>query len=265
MQVIGNGNYYGVLSKGSHVIGNHNTIGGGEGFIVTGNHNTITGVGVRVTGNHNVIRGDFCTATGNHNSLTGYGNNGIGSYVKLTNARIATIATPTQVAEYGRPKSMVIRRVDTNGRTSVSTNIAHHPSSLTYVDGDLVFDGGQISIGSSYTFGVGGISRDLTAHRARSIPDRLRQPEPSAPPPPPPPPPLSPPIKYPAVPDKEELVPDGTPEAEVCIFCVERRRSVIALPCGHRYECATCASKGVEKQCAICREPLTELKRIYDA
>jgi len=62
----------------------------------------------------------------------------------------------------------------------------------------------------------------------------------------------------------------GPPEAaevsdggdlSLCSVCMDRPPDVVMVPCGHIYACEQCGKK--LKECAICREPVTQVLRIY--
>jgi hypothetical protein len=65
----------------------------------------------------------------------------------------------------------------------------------------------------------------------------------------------------PAVPrlneSQDEACDEDDPEA--CIVCCERKRKAVAVPCGHRVMCASCANQATEhkSECSVCRQTVT--------
>lgn len=53
-----------------------------------------------------------------------------------------------------------------------------------------------------------------------------------------------------------------------CKICMDQDINAIFLPCGHVYSCISCAEQiftSNTSNCPVCREPLSETKRIYQA
>jgi hypothetical protein len=48
-----------------------------------------------------------------------------------------------------------------------------------------------------------------------------------------------------------------------CVVCLEHDSTMALLPCGHKCACENCAQKLVA--CPICRRPVNEVRRIFDA
>jgi hypothetical protein len=61
----------------------------------------------------------------------------------------------------------------------------------------------------------------------------------------------------------EPALPDGAPDTAACVLCLERARTTAAVPCGHMYACVTCVRASRPTQCAVCRQPIEKLIRIY--
>lgn len=67
-----------------------------------------------------------------------------------------------------------------------------------------------------------------------------------------------------AVPVEEDA--DARREEATCVVCMERRRALAPVDCGHRCLCGTCARELCRRGgpcCPVCREPVTRLVRVY--
>jgi hypothetical protein len=78
------------------------------------------------------------------------------------------------------------------------------------------------------------------------------------------------PKPQPAYPDRSEWVHDVVAlEGEAtCIICSENRKQCITLPCRHLDYCIQCSTKWVEKgntTCPFCRQPITEMARVFSS
>jgi hypothetical protein len=64
---------------------------------------------------------------------------------------------------------------------------------------------------------------------------------------------------------REESGPaDDTPldsGLSLCSVCMDQPPDCVMVPCGHIYACEKCGKK--LKECALCREPVTQVLRIY--
>jgi hypothetical protein len=52
-----------------------------------------------------------------------------------------------------------------------------------------------------------------------------------------------------------------------CVVCMDKKKTDMFLPCGHRCVCAACAqtvSGGAAAACPICRKPITGTMRVYN-
>lgn len=56
--------------------------------------------------------------------------------------------------------------------------------------------------------------------------------------------------------------PKDLPDDELCCVCLERRRAVCLVPCGHMTLCTVCADGGIEL-CPVCRERIIHRQRVY--
>lgn len=52
--------------------------------------------------------------------------------------------------------------------------------------------------------------------------------------------------------------------AAACVVCLDRIRSHIIAPCGHRCLCESCAASGTWSVCPICRQAATAVMRVFD-
>lgn len=66
------------------------------------------------------------------------------------------------------------------------------------------------------------------------------------------------------------LVPDTSsepvllsPGSEMCVICLDKRREVAFLPCGHRCVCEGCAHSYIDEICPLCRYPYKDISKIY--
>lgn len=59
---------------------------------------------------------------------------------------------------------------------------------------------------------------------------------------------------------------DEKTEEDACVVCMENKRVVALLPCGHKYTCASCTLQLYEdgSQCPNCRKEFTDVLRVYD-
>jgi hypothetical protein len=53
----------------------------------------------------------------------------------------------------------------------------------------------------------------------------------------------------------------GHDDFSICSVCMDRPSEVVMVPCGHIYACEACGKKLSE--CALCREPVARVLRIY--
>ena len=42
-----------------------------------------------------------------------------------------------------------------------------------------------------------------------------------------------------------------------CVICLDAKRSVVLLPCGHQVLCVACAEKLKNDECPLCRQAIT--------
>jgi hypothetical protein len=57
-----------------------------------------------------------------------------------------------------------------------------------------------------------------------------------------------------------------TPAREMCVVCLQRERTRMLYPCGHRVCCDECAQKLVRLQsvrCPVCRKPVRDTVHVY--
>lgn len=59
--------------------------------------------------------------------------------------------------------------------------------------------------------------------------------------------------------DPAELALGG--DLSVCSVCMDHPPEVVMVPCGHIYACESCGKK--LKECALCREPVAQILRVY--
>ncbi|CAM6088941.1 unnamed protein product [Calypogeia fissa] len=66
----------------------------------------------------------------------------------------------------------------------------------------------------------------------------------------------------------EKVTEDDISEDKLCSVCLDARKDSFFVPCGHRATCYACGlriSKANPANCPICRQPIGEIKKIYDA
>jgi histone H3/H4 len=63
-------------------------------------------------------------------------------------------------------------------------------------------------------------------------------------------------------PHKPQDEPSARGDKKPCAICWDRAPCTVAVPCGHLYACATCASVR-PKICALCRAPIQSMYRVY--
>jgi hypothetical protein len=52
------------------------------------------------------------------------------------------------------------------------------------------------------------------------------------------------------------------PEAEICVICLEARRGVVLMPCGHFVTCTACTAQ-LADTCPVCREYITSKVKVF--
>lgn len=72
-------------------------------------------------------------------------------------------------------------------------------------------------------------------------------------------------IAYPDAtgPHAEPSAPAGTPDERLCYVCLDRAANTVAVPCGHPNGCVTCVRAGKPTVCGVCRQPVTQILRVY--
>jgi histone H3/H4 len=63
-------------------------------------------------------------------------------------------------------------------------------------------------------------------------------------------------------PHKPQDEPSARGGKKPCAICWDRAPCTVAVPCGHMYACATCASVR-PKICALCRAPIESMYKVY--
>ena len=57
-------------------------------------------------------------------------------------------------------------------------------------------------------------------------------------------------------------------ERMLCVVCLERTRSHVLLPCGHKCLCSSCVDTvlgtGADAVCPLCRTPIQKAQRVFD-
>jgi len=53
-------------------------------------------------------------------------------------------------------------------------------------------------------------------------------------------------------------------EHTLCLVCWEKERNVACVPCGHKIYCLGCSDAMLGVPCAVCREKVQQLVRIFD-
>ena len=62
---------------------------------------------------------------------------------------------------------------------------------------------------------------------------------------------------------KPATEPEPAKPATECVVCLEGDATHVLVPCGHHCLCAQCAK--AQKQCPLCRAPVTQTVRLYSA
>ena len=62
------------------------------------------------------------------------------------------------------------------------------------------------------------------------------------------------------------VLPPGNPQgaAPTCCICLDEPANHTCVPCGHKCYCASCAETMARQNCAICRQPVTNVIRVYE-
>ena len=55
---------------------------------------------------------------------------------------------------------------------------------------------------------------------------------------------------------------NSSPEQRPCVVCMDRRPSVVIIPCGHLCVCQPCSSR-LQQQCPVCRGAATQMVQTY--
>ena len=75
-------------------------------------------------------------------------------------------------------------------------------------------------------------------------------------------------LRHQQQPDESEKKEDtNTPapvvaEDDVCVVCIEKKKNMVFIPCGHLCCCAVCGNK-VGSQCPVCRQPILHRNAVY--
>lgn len=67
--------------------------------------------------------------------------------------------------------------------------------------------------------------------------------------------------------EKLSDIPDVEDETDdACILCLERKKVIAVMECGHKHLCVECCRKVVQdkNECPHCREPITNVVRVFD-
>ncbi len=54
-------------------------------------------------------------------------------------------------------------------------------------------------------------------------------------------------------------------ESTLCIICMDQRREVVLVPCGHLVLCRKCSQRHItaSKLCPVCKAPVREICKVY--
>ena len=63
----------------------------------------------------------------------------------------------------------------------------------------------------------------------------------------------------------EELADADLPEEQKCVICLDRKKAGAFYKCGHNCCCLTCGTGFIGKTCPICREPVLDFIKVFDA
>ena len=57
--------------------------------------------------------------------------------------------------------------------------------------------------------------------------------------------------------------PTSDDESDMCVICIDEKRSHLCVPCGHRCLCTSCAQKHTPTSCPVCRQDVAMVVRVY--
>lgn len=250
LEIIGNHNV--VMGNNCTVIGNHNIVRG-RNCDVIGNHNLVEGLNCRVTGNHN-ITDRSCTAMGNFNTRingsaipsTSSSNISISDRSQvhinnsvISNSRISQSFFGTIGQERFRfgEKELILTNIQVD-----QTQITNNVTTFSWGGKRLIYDNGQML----YNGDLVHIDRLLVQNSVT-----MAWPEFAL--------------------CLEQLVQEHfegedqptEDQAQACVVCLDNRKCVAMMPCGHVCLCIECANEYRSKNCPLCRQTVKKLNRIF--
>lgn len=72
-----------------------------------------------------------------------------------------------------------------------------------------------------------------------------------------------PPSPLPAMIEKHPASSSQSPLQMECCVCLDGKRDVVFIPCGHLVACSACGFKLLQGRCPICRDPVNQVQRVY--
>jgi hypothetical protein len=250
-------NNYRFTEKGITVVGNNNTISG-KYTIVYGDNNTVTGDRCRVYGDNNKVSGAFASVEGNNNTLTGicgnvHGQNnqatGFSSHEEIENVKKR--APPPRTEQIREPlrKRRAIGQI---GCTNVIGPVTGRGPLMITCDGDM--NAGTLE--AILRHHNQKPESDSDSDSSDEEEDKRKKPE-----------------------QEEQDIPgillteigqdEKAKEGMECVVCLENKKQLMPMECGHLCLCFKCAKSMIDNdalniKCPLCKIDVKKtMKRVY--